>query len=124
MRTHLIIGGEDLTDYIVQDSYDVNSNDVYESWKDGNMMEHRIIVASKVKGKFKIACSEATLPLSDFLETWNSAVTNGVVTLGLYVTNTDTFEALECYFSIKSAQHIKSTGGKLYDVLDVEVTQR
>ena len=124
MRSHLIIGQNDYTDYIVADSYDVNANDVYESWKDGNMMEHRIIVASKVKGKFKVALSDDTLSLANFLTAWNSAVVNGVITLGLYVTNQNAFKALNCYYSIKSAQHIKSTGGKLYDVLEIELTER
>lgn len=124
MRTHFVVGGQDFTDYIVENSYDVNTEDVYESWQDGNMLEHRIIVASKVKGKFKIVCASDKLTIANFLSTWNSAVVRGVVTLGLYVTNTDTFEALECYYKIKSSQHIKSTGGTLYDVLEIEVTQR
>lgn len=124
MKTHLVIGETDYTNYIVPDSYDIHTESVYESWKDGNMLEHRIIIASKAKGKFKIRCSEDTLPLSDFISAWNSEVENGVVTLGLYVINTDTFEALECYYDIKPAQHIKSTGGKLYDVLEINITQR
>ena len=124
MRTHFVIGGSDYTNFIVKDSYQVNANDVYESWKDGNMLEHRIIIASKVKGKFKIKCNPSELPLSDFLNAWNAQVSNGVITLGLYVTNKDSFEQLECYFDIQSSQHIKSLGGTFFDVLEVEVTER
>lgn len=124
MRSHLIVADQDFTDYIVQDSYNVVSEDVYKSWEDGNMLEHRVIVKTKVKGKFKISCNERGLSLSDFLSAWNSAVNNGVVTLGVYVVNEDSFKLLECYYKITSAQHIKSIGGKLYDVLDIEITQR
>ena len=124
MRSHLVIGETDYTANIVAGSYEVNSNDVYESWKDGNMLEHRIIVASKVNGKFSVAFPNGGVTLSSFLAAWNEQVVNGVVTLGLYVTNKDSFEALECYYKITSGQHTKSIGGKFYDVLNIEVTQR
>lgn len=124
MRTHLVINNTDYTDYIVGDSYEVNSEDIYESWKDGNMREHRIIIAKKVNGSLQIACSEETLRLSDFLAAVDAATNNGVLTMGLYVPNTDSFEALECYYHIESSQHIKSIGGKLYDVLTLNLTER
>ena len=37
MRSHLIVADQDFTDYIVQDSYNVVSEDVYKSWEDGNI---------------------------------------------------------------------------------------
>lgn len=125
MRSHLIVNGTDLTDHIVKDSYSVYREDVYDSWNDGNMLEHRIIKASKVKGKFKIVCNPDKFTIANFLTVWNSAVDQyGVITLGAYVVNTDTFEALQCYYKITPSKHIKSMGGKLYDVLEIEITQR
>lgn len=124
MRTHLVINNKDFTDYIVPDSYDINSEDVFESWKDGNMREHRIIVTKKVGGSLQIRCSEDTLPLGDFLADVDAATDNGVLMVGLYVPNLDSFKALECYYSIETDQHIKSIGGKLYDVLTVNLTER
>ena len=124
MRTHLVVGNRDFTDYIVENSYNVYTDDVGYSWEDGNGVEHMIVTTTKVKGKFKIVCSPDNLTLSDFLSVWNGAVDNNVVTVGLYVITTDTFEALECYYEIKPSQHIKSTGGKLYDVLEITIRQR
>lgn len=124
MRTHLVVGNRDFTDYIVENSYNVYTDDVGHSWEDGNGVEHMIVTTSKVKGKFKIVCSPDSLTLSDFLSVWNGAVNNNIVTIGLYVITTDTFEALECYYEIKPSQHIKSTGGKLYDVLEITIRQR
>lgn len=124
MRTHLVVGNQDLTKYIIGGSYSVYSSDVYESWKNANAKEIRSITASKVKGSFKIECAPDKLALEDFLALWNSAVELGAVTLGLYVINTDSFEALECYYEIKPSQHIKSTGGIFYDVLEISITER
>ena len=124
MKTHLVVSNQDLTKYIVDGSYSIYSTDVYESWKNGNALEIRNISASKVKGSFKIVCAPDKLALDDFLALWNSAVSLGAITLGLYVINKDSFEALECYYEIKPSQHIKSSGGVFYDVLEITVTER
>lgn len=124
MRTHLVVGNQDLTDYIVENSYDIHTEDISQSWRDGNGVEHMIVTATKVRGKFQIVCAPDKLAIADFLSLWNGEVVNGAVTLGLYVITTDTFEAVECYYDIKPAQHIKSTGGTLYDVLEITIRQR
>lgn len=124
MRAHLVINDADYSDYIVASSYDVNSEDVYESWKDANFTEHRVTVAEKVKGKFKILCDPFRFTVGAFLSAWNAAVTNNVITLELYVINKNILKEVNCYYNIKSAQHIKSIGGKLYDVLEVEISER
>lgn len=126
MRTHLVVNNTDLTAHIVSGSYDVNSEDQYESWKDGNYREHRIIVTSKVSGSFDIACSNRTgsITLAEFLDLWNGAVDNGVVTIGLYVPNKDKFEALEAYFDIETKDHILSGDGNFIDVLKITIKER
>lgn len=124
MRAHLVIDDTDYTDYIVANSYDVNAFAQYESWKDANFTEHRIIVAEKVKGKFKIFCDPTRFTVGAFLSAWNAAASNGVITLELLVINKNALETVNCHYEIKSAQHIKSIGGKLYDVLEVEISER
>ena len=126
MKTHLVVNDTDLTAYIVAGSYNIDSADQYESWKDGNFKEHRIIVTNKVSGSFEIACSNRTgsITLADFLETWNGAVDNGVVTLGLYIPTRDKFEALEAYYDIKVKDHILSGDGNFIDVLTIELQER
>ena len=123
MKNHIVVNDTNLTPYVVDGSYDIKSSDIYESWNDGNMREHRVIVTSKVSGSFEIACG-GELSLSDFLEAWNNSVTNGVVRIGLYVPNTDTFEALDCYFEIEPKSHILTAGGKWIDVLSITVKER
>lgn len=124
MQTHLTVGLSDMTGYIVVDSYDVKSVDAYESWKDGNKREHRVIVSSKVEGTFKILCSDKTITLSNFLTVWNENVNNGVVTIGLYIPTRNSFEALECYYEIEDAEHIKQTDDTFVDVLKIKVKER
>lgn len=123
MKRHIVVNDMDLTPYVVNGSYKINASDRYESWEDGNLIEHRIIVGSKVSGSFKIACG-GELSLADFMANWSAAVDNGVLTIGLYVLNIDSFEALECYFEIENDSHILTAGGKLIDVLDIKIKER
>lgn len=123
MKTHIVVNDTDLTPYVVDGSYNIKSSDTYESWQDGNKKEHRIIITSKVNGSFQIACG-GDLTLSEFLEVWNSAVNNGILRIGLYVTNTNTFEAIECYFEIDPEDHILTAGGKWIDVLSIKIEER
>lgn len=126
MRTHLVVNDMDLTAHIVSESYDIGSEDQYESWKDGNYREHRIIVTSKVTGSFDLACSNrpGSITLAQFLELWEGAVVNGVVTLGLYIPNRDKFEAIEAYYEIKTKDHILSGDGSFIDVLTITIQER
>ncbi len=126
MRTHVTVSGINLTPYVVQGTYKVDSKDSYESWKDGNMLEHRVIIAQKIEGSFDIVCSNRAndISLDDFFDIWNSAVDNGVVTIGLFVPSINQFKALSCYFAITTKEHILSGDGSLIDVLTISVKER
>ena len=126
MRNHLTVSSTDLTKYIVAGSYKVNTKDAYESWEDGNMLEHRIIVTRKVEGSFEIGCSDTLggISLADFLALWDAATDNGVATIGVYVPNLNEFKAINCYYSISSKEHILSAGGEFIDVLTVTIKER
>ncbi len=126
MQSHLIIHGVDYTPYIVQGSYEIGTNDVYESWEDGNMVEHRVIVTRKVNGSVQILCSDMPRckKASDFIADLDAATDNGVLTLGVYVPNLGSFKAINCYYSLKNAQHVKSIGGVFTDVFTLQIKER
>ena len=122
----VVINNTDITNYIVEGSYQMDSSDIYESWKDGNMREHRIIVSHKIKGKFQVVCSNRanSITLADFLTLWNNAVVNGVLTIGVYVLDTNQFEAIEAYYDIENTKHDRAGDGSFIDVLEITITER
>ena len=67
---------------------------------------------------------DKTITLSDFLTAWNSAVNNGVVTIGCTVLNKNAFEAIEAYYEITGKDHIKKGDGKIIDVMSVKIQER
>ena len=122
----VVVNNTEITNYIVEGSYKMDSSDTYESWKDGNMREHRIIVAQKIVGSFQVVCSNRSnsITLADFLTLWNGAVNNGVVTLGVYVLDTDSFESIEAYYEIENVKHDRAGDGSFIDVLEITITER
>lgn len=122
----VIVNETDITNYIVEGSYAMDQDDTYVSWEDGNMKEHRIVVAKKIAGKFRVVCSNRanSIALNDFLTLWNSAVENDVVTIGVYVLDTGTFEAVEAYYDIKNVKHDRAGDGSFIDVLEISITER
>ena len=44
----------DITRFIILGSWDVNEEDVYETWEDANRLAHRGVVRQKVKGSFDV----------------------------------------------------------------------
>lgn len=126
MKTHLVINGVDYTPHIVDDSYDINSNDVYESWEDGNKVEHRIPVTKKISGAVQILCSEKSgwLHVEDFLADLNAATDNSVLTCGVFVPNLNAFKALDCYYTLKNTSHIKDGSNLFSDIFELELKER
>lgn len=122
----VIVNNTDITNYIVEGSYKMDSSDTYESWKDGNMREHRIIVSQKIKGKFQVVCSNRanSITLADFLNVWNGAVNNGILTIGVYVLDTGSFEAIEAYYEMENVKHDRAGDGSFIDVLEISIQER
>lgn len=122
----VVVNGHDITNYIVEGTYKMDSEDSYVSWQDGNFLEHRIITGKKIKGKFQVVCSNRTnsITLEDFLNYWNQAVNNGVVTIGVYVLDTNMFEAIEAYYEIENVKHDRAGDGSFIDVLEITIQQR
>lgn len=122
----VVVNDTDITNYIVNGTYKMEAQDSYESWKDANGVEHRIIITSKVTGSFDLVCSNRSdsITLPDFLALWNGAVDNGVVTVGVYVINQGELKAIDAYYEISSKEHIRSGDGSLIDVLTISISER
>ena len=117
-----VVNSTDITKYITKDTFQVNSEDVYESWQNANFVEKRIFVRKRVEGQFEIRCGKG-LTLAAFLSNWESAVTNGVVTMGVFVQNTNTFKAIEAFYSFEGQEHVELDNGAYYDRLIIKIKE-
>jgi len=121
----VIINGTDITDYIVTETYKMDSEETFESWLDGNKVEHRIIVAEKVKGTFDVVLTNKNnMPTADFLTLWNSAITDGYITMLVYVANKAENKMINAYYTMQTNKHEKLADGTFLDVLTIEIQER
>ena len=122
---NIIIGQTNISDYIIEGTYEMDSTDIYESWKDANYVEHRIITTSKINGSFDVACcnKSGSIELSDFYNIFDDAATNGVITATVYVTNRGSVSAISAYYSLKNKEHTLLADGTFLDVITVELEE-
>jgi hypothetical protein len=120
-----VVNGVDITEYINTKSYKVNADKDYESWLDGNRREHRIYTRTRIEGSFEVALyGKDNMLTQNFLDLWEGAVDNEVVTMGVFVQNTNRMETIEAYYEFTGKSHRKMLNGNYCDVLTVKITER
>lgn len=120
----IMIGTTPITDLIVNGTYKMDAKDIYESWKDGNYREHRVIVTSKVEGSFDVVLPSDGTSLADFMEIIRDSEVNGVITALVDVTNRGSAEAISAYYELDNKEHNITTSGRVIDVVTVKLKER
>lgn len=121
----LFVNGVDLTDYINSKSYSVNEVDQYQSWLDGNSVEHRIYSRSRVKGTFEVVLAgKDGMDTAAFMELWNAAVDNHVLTAQVFVQNTNQFKTINCFYSFEGTFHQEMVNNNYCDKITVNIQER
>ena len=125
MTGQAIIGSTDITNLIVDGSYKMDLEPSYQSWEDGNYVEHRIYARQKIRGEFEVALgSKAGTTLPQFMTILNNATNNHVMTGAFFVTNKGSVEAVNAYVTLTNKEHILTADGSFIDVVSVEITER
>lgn len=121
-----VVNSTDITNYIIKDTYEMNSEPVYTSWEDANYVEHRVYVRDKVRGSFEVITFGTTprTALVAFLNILKAATSNNVLTIGLYVQNEGTFKALNCFYTVESTQHAVTDDGRYVDRAKISIEER
>lgn len=119
------INGVDITPHIDKKSYKMNAESKYQSWEDGNFVEHRIYSRAKVKGSFDVCLyGKNNIDTNAFLETWYGGVTNNIATMLVYVQNTNQNEAIEAYFEFEGKFHRELLNGDYCDKITIKISER
>lgn len=120
-----IVNDVDITPYINTKTYNVNSDDIYESFENANYVETRIFTRKKIKGSFEVALyGRNGMDYETFLENWNAAVEDGIVTIGLWVMNDNQYEAIEAYYKFASSKHAELMNGNYIDRITITIEER
>ena len=133
MNTLVTIANTDITPYIDWNSYKMEQKPSYESWKDGNYIEHRIYVRTRLEGSFKVWLCGMPIPDSDdkmdseeFLGLVASATANYVTTLSVFdqTSGSQTLQTIQAYLDITPGKHKEMINGEYYETFTIKVTQK
>lgn len=121
---NVLINETNITEHINETSYNINVDRKYRSWNDGNGRQHRIYTTEKVNGTFIVALyGKNGMDLDAFLELWNSAVNNNVVTIALWVNNLGKMKLIEAYYTFTMKKHTK-VNDRYVDLLEIKLEER
>ena len=123
---NVVIGSTNIKNYVVAGSYKMDAQDSYESWLDGNYVQHRVIVTSKVNGSFDVVCSNKSgdITLNDLYEIFANAEDVGVVICSVYVTNKGIQKTIEAFYKITNKEHTLLADGTFLDVVTVSIEEK
>lgn len=118
------IGSTDLTPKADIQEYSVNRVDVYDTWTDGNRIEHREVTRTRIEGSIKLGFkSEADL--SSFLSLLSGAKTaDGYWSCGLYLQNAGTTATANVFLDPVGEAKWDTKNGRAWIVQTLAVRER
>lgn len=95
------IGNKDLTKYVIDDSYSVDSIPIYSEWIDSNKKIHRVETRRQVQGEFKLLLRQGwTMTDTEFLNLMEANTEDFLLTLTVWVENLAKLEAIRAYATV------------------------
>ena len=116
------ISTTDLTAYEDIQNHDVQKENVWTSWTDGNWTEHREIVRTRVTGTVKLGFKSATdyTTFQTLLTTAQDA--EGYYPITVYCNNTGTSETVNAFLEITGED--KWGSSRQWQVVTIKITGR
>ena len=118
------IGSTDLSQYADIQNYNINEADVFQSWTDGNWIDHRDIARKRISGTvllgFKTAASWSAF--QTLLASQRNAA--GYYPVTLYVNNTGATETIDAFLDMTNATKWDLVNDRFWRVQTVKVTER
>lgn len=120
----LKIGGTDITEYIDRQNFSMNKADVGDAWTDGNGIEHRIIIRTRISGKAVAGFSQAT----DFASFCNLLTTarheDGYYSVMAYINNTGTTETFGAFLDVVTNSKWDWANNRQWHTVTLKITER
>lgn len=118
------LGDTDITNYINESSYKVNSEPVYNEWTDANYRKHRDEVRRRVTGSFDLAFVNDT-QYNSFLTLLNNNKTGNVVSIKLYVgSDINALVDCYCYYKMVTNKRRQANSDYIVTIVTMDLEER
>lgn len=118
------IGSTDLTNYADIQNYNVNQEDVFEEWTDGNYVTHRVVTRTRISGTVKLGFKDATAWTAFQTLLTSQRSIEGYYPVTLYVNNTGSTVTTNAFLDTTNATKWDMVNSKFWRVQTVTITQR
>jgi len=118
------IGTTDLTAFEKIDQHSVDRTDVFETWTDGNWVDHRVIARTRVSGQVTLGFSKET-DFSNFMSLMTSARdAEGYYPISVWCSNTNSTVSVNAYLDLAGDTKWDVTCPRQYHEITVAITGR
>lgn len=118
------IGNTDLSEFADIQNFNINQEDIYEEWTDGNWIFHREIVRTRISGSFKLGFRTET-DWTAFLTLIAAEKTAaGYFPVTVHVNNTGATETINAFLDMSGANKWDLVNDRFWKVITVTLTQR
>lgn len=122
--TFFQIGTVNLTAWVNTRDYEMNSEDVYETWTDANWTDHRVIARQRITGKVKLGFSKPA-DFAAFIAAMSSQrQAGGYYSVTAYVNNTGATATFDAYIDTADADNWDLLNSRQWQVQTLTVTGR
>lgn len=120
----LKIGNHDLTPYTDIQNFEVNQADEYTTWVDGNHVEHREVMRTRIEGKVKVGFRFAE-ELDDFYSALAANVQQGgYYPVTAYVQNTAQTVTFNAFIETTAKSKFDLPGYRFWKEVELTIKER
>lgn len=118
------IGTTDLSAYADIQNYNVNKEDIYQEWTDGNWIARREIERTRITGTLQLGFKTSS-SWSDFLALLAEQKTDaGYYPVTVYVNNTGTTETINAFLDMTNTSRWDLVNDRFWRVQEINIYER
>lgn len=118
------IGSTDLTGYEDMEKHNVNKDEIFEEWVDGNYITHRLLSRTQIAGSVYLKFPRETA-YTTFLTLLSTARdVDGYYPVTVYCSNTGTAETFNAYLDIVGETKWDLTSPMKFHGVTLQITER
>lgn len=117
------INGTDITKWIITSTYEVNSEDVVNTWEDANRVTHRDVIRQRVKGKFDLSFANKAECEAFVALIKDNRLPDKRLIMTLRVLNENEERTQYVFYSFNPAMYKNRSKGKYWENVTFEVEE-
>ena len=122
--TFFQIGSTDLSAFADIQNFNINQDDVFQDWTDGNWIDHRDVVRQRITGSFQLGFKRSADWTAFLALIAAEKLTAGYFPVTVYVNNLGAPRTINAFLDLKAAAKWDLLNERFWKVVTVTLTER